>query len=352
MTRKRNSAERIIEELERSRQRLELAQKAAKIGVYEWDLLTDEIWFSEQASKLFGRPDSHITKREDLIETVHPDDQSRVNREIEEAIAQKLRYEGEFRIVHPDGSLVWLKAIGRTFYKNGKAMRMVGINYDVTSRKLNEELLRFKAEASRVLSSSLNYRETLKQVAQIAIDHIADWCTIDMLTDDSQIELLALAHKDSEKVKWAKEYREANPVDMQAPTGMPRVLRTGKPEIYPKITKEMIRAIVKDKKELALLESLGFSSVLVVPIKVKKKTIGAMTLISAESQWHYDENTLEMATQLATRAAMAIENAQLYERVESDNERMNRLVANVPGIVWESWTKKDETKNRVDFVSE
>lgn len=173
--------------------------------------------------------------------------------------------------------------------------------------------LRYLAESSKILSSSLDFTTTLQTVAKLAVPQIADWCVVDMQDAKKGIQQVALIHKDPKKIAWAKELRKRQPIDMNAKTGVPQVLRSGKPEIYPVIDDQMLKAVSKSKKELELARSIGFTSAMVVPIFSEKKPIGAITFVTTETRRHYNEADLRMAEELATRASVAIENAKLYK---------------------------------------
>lgn len=180
-------------------------------------------------------------------------------------------------------------------------------------RQLIEGNLSYLAEASKILSSSLDYQTTLNTVAALAVPRIADWCTVDILNENGEIQHVAIAHKDPKKIKWAKELRKRQPVDMNSQTGVAHVLKTGQPELYPLITDEMLVALSKSKKQLQLARSIGFTSAMVVPIFSQKKPIGAITFVTAETRRHYNDADLLMAQELATRASVALENARLYK---------------------------------------
>src|SRR6476469_3163624 len=92
------------------------------------------------------------------------------------------------------------------------------VSRDVTAEKLLQQTLSILAEASKVLSSSLDLKRTLGEVTALATPRIADWCAVDMLNADGGVELLALAHVDPEKVRWATELRQHDPIDMSAET--------------------------------------------------------------------------------------------------------------------------------------
>lgn len=199
---------------------------------------------------------------------------------------------------------------------------------EIAERRQIEYNLRFLSEASKLLASSLDYQTTLTHVTYLAVPHIADWCTVDMRTGEG-IQQLALAHVDPEKVQWAKELNRANPPDPQAPTGVPNVLRTGKPEFYPVINDAFLVAAAHDDEELALMRLIGFSSVMIVPLLVEGKAIGAITFVSAESGRYYTQADLSMAEELASRAALAIQNAWLYREAQQSRDQLEIILQGV-----------------------
>ncbi|MCW2586870.1 MAG: hypothetical protein JWN55_2386 [Frankiales bacterium] len=173
------------------------------------------------------------------------------------------------------------------------------------------ERLRFLAEASVVLSSTLEYRTVLEAVAELVVPRIADWCSIQLLEDD-QLRTVALAHVDPAKVAWAHALSEHYPADMSSPTGPPNVLRTGVSEHYANIPDELIASSAIDQEHLRLMQELGMSSSLVVPLTGRTGTFGTVTMITAGSGRRYDDGDVAFAQDLARRAALAVENAHAY----------------------------------------
>jgi signal transduction histidine kinase/PAS domain-containing protein len=193
----------------------------------------------------------------------------------------------------PNGGLV-------TFWKN------------VTERRQTQEAQRYLSSASDILSQSLDYNETLQALARLVVPELADWCRVDMLNEDGSSSLLAVAHVDPEKVKWARELAGKYPPDMNAPAGLPNVLRTGAPEMYPEITEEMLAGGVADPEYLALLKTVQFRGVIIAPISAGARPVGTLTLVSAESRRKYTHRDLELAVELGRRAGMAVENARIH----------------------------------------
>jgi PAS domain S-box-containing protein len=207
---------------------------------------------------------------------------------------------------------------------------------DVTGRKraeeemrLREEAQRFLAEASNLLSSSLDYRETLASVARLAVPNLADWCAVDVLEEDGSVERLAVEHPDPNKVPLAYELEERYPPGPGESGGVPGVLREGHPAFYPEITEGMLEATARDEEHLELLREIGFSSAMLVPMIARGKTLGVITLVSAESEQRYGRADLRLAEELARRAALAVDNARLYEEAQSSRNELGAILRGV-----------------------
>jgi PAS domain S-box-containing protein len=192
----------------------------------------------------------------------------------------------------------------------------------------------FLAEASELLSSSLEYRETLARLARLAVPVLADWCAIDMVGEHGEIERLEVAHQDPEKVKWAYELQERYPPKPDDPHGVPRVLRSGRPEFLPKLTEEILDETISDDGEMRqIVNELGLRSSICVPLQARGRTFGALTLIAAEAHPPYTEGDLELAVEIARRAGAAVDNALLYEEAEKGANAARALAYVADGVV-------------------
>jgi PAS domain S-box-containing protein len=183
---------------------------------------------------------------------------------------------------------------------------------DVTVERKREHTQRFLVEASRELSSSLDYETTLQRVASLAVPELADWCSIELL-EPGGMRQIAVAHVDPEKVRWARELRQRFPVDPNAEQGLANVIRTGRSELYPALRSDQIEAAARgDPEILDILRTLDIRSVIIVPLVAGGQTLGAMQFVLAESGRSYDADDLRLAEDVAGRAALALENARLY----------------------------------------
>ncbi len=185
--------------------------------------------------------------------------------------------------------------------------------------------VQFLGEASAALPSSLVYEETLRQVANLVVPRLADWCSVHVLGDDGSVTQLAVAHADPRKVAWARHLQERYPPDPDAPTGLPQVLRTGQPELYPEVPDAMLVAGAKDEEHLAILRSVGLTSAMIVPMIARELVIGAIAFVAAESGRRYGPDDLALAELLARRCAQAVDNARLYREAQEAEARYRSL---------------------------
>lgn len=180
-------------------------------------------------------------------------------------------------------------------------------------------------QASDIMTSSLDMNETLTSTARLIVPMMADWCVVDVVDDRGLPERITVMHTDPEKVRWADELQKQMPFDPEAPTGLAKVLRSGETEFYPFLSDDMLVAAARDEEQLRLIRMVGFSSVLIVPLIAHGRTLGAITLVHAESGRHYTAEDLVLTENLAYRAALAIDNARLYEQAQGHADRMDAL---------------------------
>src|SRR5947209_9113701 len=190
--------------------------------------------------------------------------------------------------------------------------------------RLAQARMEVLARASEVLAESLDYEQTLERVAHIAVPAVADWCTVDLAGDDGSLRNVAVAHVDPDKVALARELQARYPPDPDSTTGAVNVIRTGNAELYPEIPDELLETAARDAEERRILRELGLVSGMVVPLIAHGRTLGAITFISAESGRRYGDDDLAFARDVARRAAVAIDNARLYERERGVAETLQR----------------------------
>ena len=169
------------------------------------------------------------------------------------------------------------------------------------------------AEASMTLSRSLDVDGTMAEVLRLLVPRFADWCAVQLL-DNGELETAAVEHRDPETTAWARSMQGAFPTRMDAPTGAPRVVRTGESEIYPFIPSDLVDAAAVNEEHRAILRRLGFTSAIVAPLTGRDRVLGAVTLIHAESGRRYTEADLVFLEEIADRVALALDTAVTFQQ--------------------------------------
>jgi len=274
--------------------------------------------------------------RENWVKAVHPDDREMVTQMWYHSTLTGEPYEAEYRFLNAKtGEYRWFLARARAV-KNAekKVLRWTGTLTDIHEQKTILEAQTFLAEASKVLSSSLNYVETLGQVASLAVPHISDWCSVEFIENDALLQI-AVAHKDPAKVKWAKKLAKKRSSDVTSNKSISEVIKTQKSVFIPIISQELIERSARNEEELKLVKSLGFESAMVVPIIIDKKVIGVIQFVSTESKKRFNQFDLYTAEELGRRAAMAIQNAQLFESSRQKEVQFQALYdSNIVGVIY------------------
>jgi len=324
--------------------------KSGNVGTWVWNIADKTIAGDKKMATLFGLDAAAVETGlpiEAYSAAVHPDDQARVIKEFQDAVTRLRPYECEYRTLDASGDVHWV--ITRGYFEKSRGdeiSQSPGIIIDITERKRTEENLNFLTDATTHFSASLGYKEILRSITKMVVPKIADWCTIELL-ENGALQQVALAHRDPKKVEWAKDLRrKKGPPSLDEPSGVPNVIRTGEAEYYPDITQEMLEAAAKNEEELKMLLELGCSSVIIAPLTIEGKTIGALTFVATESRVRYKSADLEVAKALANRAALAVHNATLYNDVKRELEERRQLQRDLQKLSYEL-----EYRTRDEFIS-
>lgn len=352
---------RLVEEaLRASRDRLELALDAGQMGTWEWEAASDTLTMSDTLQQVLGvATDSFDGSLEDFTRHLHPEDRQGLLETLLGAFDRRVGHHVEYRIVRPDGTVRWVEARGRVLYDDaGQAVGMAGVAMDVTARKTADQerarLLQreraarseiedsrrrfaFLAEASAVLSSSLEHSTTLAQVARLAVRQLADCCLVHATLEQGGVRALAVAHVDPARTELLERLEERYPVDPHAPEGVAKALRQRASQLYAEVTDDLLQQLARDDQHLRLLRELGLRSGMVVPLLARGRTLGAITLFSADSDRRYDAADLALAEDLARRAALALDNARLYRERSRVADALQKsllppLLPDLPGV--------------------
>jgi PAS domain S-box-containing protein len=191
----------------------------------------------------------------------------------------------------------------------------------------------FLAEASAALATSLDYELTLERVAQLAVPKLADWCVIDVLDADETVRRVAVVCADPAKQQLAVELGQSYPDRPMRREGTSKVLASGLSELISAVTDDWLEAIAPDPRQFEILSSLGLVSNILVPLIARGRTIGVLTIATAESGRIYGLDELAVAEDLGRRAALAVDNARLFHEAEARGDAARALAYVADGVV-------------------
>jgi PAS domain S-box-containing protein len=223
------------------------------------------------------------------------------------------------RYIRKDGGIIWSHITAAPiFNKSGRIVSTFAVVVDITEKKRAEEeanraqvQLKFLADASQMLASSLDLKMTFERVAEIAVPGIANWC----LVFDQNLNLISVGAPDPEKKRMVLEL-QSGPIVQSEESHVSQAYRTRKVVFAPRITEEYLRKLTSDPEALQKLMSFRLGEIMAVPLIARDRCHGVLVLSSDISKRGFDENDMELAKALAYRAAVAIENASLYAEAQ------------------------------------
>lgn len=299
-------------------ERIALSLRSGQYGTWEWVPSTAEFVCDDYLAQLFGGVAPSTL--DEFLALVGDADRAEAASVLGAATASGQVVDIECRLDSEPAPQRAVRIVGQPI-DEATPRRFAGVVVDVTDRHRAQVRLDFLSRAGELLGSSLDLDTTLQQLCDLAIEQLADWCSVD-LYDGRDVKLVAVSHRDPAMIRYARELRERFGVNLDTDSGLGKVLRTGEPDIIPTIDEALIREalaaipdIMPDDVEQFL--ALGLRSSLVVPLRSPAgRVIGALSLVSATPGRTYGAPDVDLAMEVARRAATAVENAALYARVE------------------------------------
>jgi PAS domain S-box-containing protein len=302
--------------------RLSLALSAGGMGAWDWDIRSGRISWSSELEAIHGlEPGAFDGTFESYVRDVYPPDAARLDLAITAALAApESSYDIEYRIIRPDGALRWLASTGRVVVdENGQPFRMAGICRDVTARKRAEEASAFVANASRVFATTLAPDTIIEHLARLTVPTLADWCIVQVTDADGRLRPMQIAHQDPQQTAMMWELLQRWPSRPDRFGSAASVAASGQSQLLPRISDDFLQSRAEEIDDPAfaqVVKNLRFHSSITVPLRARGRTSGTLTLMSAESRRIYDEADLRFIEDIANRAALATDNAQLYHQAE------------------------------------
>ncbi len=271
--------------------------------------------------------------REELLQTdvqrlTHPDDLPATQESLTRMAAGELAiYTPEKRYQRKDGSYCWVKVTATPQHdeSSGPVRYFMTAIEDISERKRAEDRLALMAEISRLLIAPLDYALILQQVVDRLTPQWADWCVVDLLTEDGDLAPSVMTHADPTQIAPLHEMRLRLRRELQGEEGALRVARTGCSELYPNVTSEMLRAPGVQEETIQLALRIGICSVIIVPLQGRNRILGALTLVQCRTQQHFTEQDLAFAEEVARRMAVAVDGAQVFRAVLETAAQLQQL---------------------------
>lgn len=172
----------------------------------------------------------------------------------------------------------------------------------------------FLSSASKILSSSLDYHSTLKNVAELIVESVADFCMIDILEEDD-LRRVVVKISDHRKDKLAQKFYDFPP-DPKNKSAIYDAARKRRPIIIKQVTDTWLSKVSRFDEEKNLVKKLNFSSFIFVPLESRHEVIGVMTIGSTEKNFTYSEDDGIFIKELADRAGITVDKAKLYSEAQ------------------------------------
>ncbi|MEP6493338.1 MAG: ATP-binding protein [bacterium] len=301
------------------------SQRIANVGSWELDLRSGRCVATEEFWRIVGcAADPQPLTIESYYAMVHPDDRAGVECRLAHVIAESTSASYDHRIVRPDGSVRYVNARGQAIHDaDGALSHLIGIVQDITDRKRDEDRVRFLADASALLAKSLDEDELLRQLATLAVPALGSACLLDVVrggkhkreigaADLTRDQFAAL----NDSLSLLSPIRPGSFFEQMMASPEPVLLSPTPDWFHEMFTADHPRCV-------DLRQRLPLESVMMVPLLARDHMFGMMSFGTLAGQPRLDERDVEIATELAARAAVAIQNAQLFAALRQElSERL------------------------------
>ncbi|HUP33131.1 MAG TPA: PAS domain-containing protein [Gaiellaceae bacterium] len=213
---------------------------------------------------------------------------------------------------------------------DGELQLVINLFHDITKERAAEERIHFLGEASTLLSSSLDYKATLADLARLLVPRVADYCIVDAIDEDGSLRQVVISHRDEASEQLLRELRRRYPPEENEEHPVSLVLRTREPFLIEDARGGGLERAAVDEEHLALYRALDATSYIVVPLEARGRLIGTISLGTGESHRRFGPRELELAHEIARRAALAIDNALLFGAAQHSYAQLDTLLVSAP----------------------
>ena len=268
------------------------------------------VW-NKGAARIYGYDASEVIGQSSDMLHVPEEVRSGAVAQLHERARAEGHATGLFRRRGKDGSEFLARlTVTRRNDSRGNAIGYLVVSHDVTDEQRHVEEQQFLAEVGEALQASLDYAATVERIAQLAVGFMGDGCVIDVLAGSDKLSRKKVVHADPAKAGLAAALEHILP-DRNHPIW--RVLETKQPLLYSDVPSDLLGSIAKNEEHLRLLEGIGIGSVMLVPVIAHDRLVAVLTTVWCGPGRRYRPEDLGVAQEFARRAALALENAHLYD---------------------------------------
>ncbi len=303
-----------------SEERFQMALDATSDGLWDWNLETNEIYFSNRYFNMLGYQPNEFHHDLRLFEILlHPDDKLRILEYLNEIVQNNIQsLEMEFRMLKKDGTYAWHYSRGKVFSagEKGKVRRMVGTQVDITSRKRQEAIQKTILDIGNAVVTTRNLDELFEKIQEI-LGNVIDTKNCYVALYDEKSDTITLPFHRDEKDKFT-----------EFPAGKTMtsfVIRSGKAQL---VSEER----VKELADAGEIEDFGAASVswLGVPLIIDNKIIGVFTVQSYDEAITYSEEDVKILEFVSDQIALAIARKKDEDNIRENEQKLRRIIESSP----------------------
>jgi PAS domain S-box-containing protein len=319
-------------------QRLRYHVENSPLAVIEWDERLCVQYWSKQAERIFGYPAYEVLGRDaqslGIVFHDDADDSARVTERLR--AGREARNVSASRNVRKDGTVIhceWYNSALRD--ERGQVVSILSLVHDVTEqRRYEEERRRAELEAKIVtdagitlVGAALDFKTRARTVVHLALPAFADWSQLDTIDDDGAIRTVAFAHREPHREEAVRAFLDQVNFDPSGRLAIPFAIRTGDPVVCPVFADSRAIISLADRQTLMYRDVAGdASTAIVVPLRARGAYFGTLTFGRDEAERRFSETDLPLARELAVLAALALDNARLYEREHRVADTLQRAM--------------------------
>jgi PAS domain S-box-containing protein len=261
------------------------------------------------------------------VDAIHPDDLARAAQVWSDAIGQRRRFETEFRVRKASGGWATVASRGIPLLRaDGCIREWVGTTIDVTTRHREEEALRILSGGAAELSNTLDYQATLRAVGEMAIPTFADVCIVDLLDESGRFKRVMVAGRVEDDILESFRRLSAR-TDSDSPSM--EALRTRRSVLRERLPSAVKLEMAGQTELLRLFDRISPTSLVCAPLSARGRTLGVISFLTVRSGRRFERLDLALVEELARRAALAMDNAVLYQRAEEASRAKDEFLATV-----------------------